>query len=194
MDAAIDDERFNGGAELAVPREDARLIEAARGGDRHAFESLYSQHVGRVYAICLRLNANVQTAEELTQEAFVRAWQRLSSFRGDSAFGTWLHRLTVNVVLDQQRAQRPWFRRVVAIDDAVEVVASEQARVTSSADQHDLESAIRKLPPAARTVFVLHDVEGWKHDEIAARTGTAVGTSKAHLHRARQLLKEWLSL
>lgn len=194
MDAAIDDERFNGGAELAVPREDARLIEAARGGDRHAFESLYSQHVGRVYAICLRLSANVQTAEELTQEAFVRAWQRLSSFRGDSAFATWLHRLTVNVVLDQQRAQRPWFRRVVAIDDAVEVVASEQARVTSSADQHDLESAIRKLPAAARTVFVLHDVEGWQHDEIAARTGTAVGTSKAHLHRARQLLKEWLSL
>jgi len=194
LDAAIDDERFNGGAELAFPREDAQLVEAARGGDRHAFESLYSQHVGRVFAICMRLSANVQTAEELTQEAFVRAWQRLSTFRGDSAFATWLHRLTVNVVLDQQRAQRPWFRRVVAIDDAVEVVASEQSRVTSSADQHDLESAIRRLPRAARTVFVLHDVEGWQHDEIAARTGTAVGTSKAHLHRARQLLKEWLSL
>jgi RNA polymerase sigma factor (sigma-70 family) len=151
-----------------------------------------------VYAICLRLTANVQTAEELTQEAFVRAWQRLSSFRGDSAFATWLHRLTVNVVLDQQRAQRPWFRRLIAIDDAmddaIDAVASEQARTVSNADQHDLESAIRRLPPAARTVFVLHDVEGWQHDEIAARTGTAVGTSKAHLHRARQLLREWLSL
>ena len=130
----------------------------------------------------------------MTQEAFVRAWQRLSSFRGDSAFGTWLHRLTVNVVFDEQRSQRPWFRRLSRIDDDAEVVAIEQAPVVSNADQHDLESAIRRLPPAARTVFVLHDVEGWQHDEIAARTGIAVGTSKAHLHRARQLLKEWLSL
>jgi len=195
VDAAIDDDSFNTGVtSLAFPREDDRFVEAARTGDRRAFESLYTRHVGRVYAICLRLTANVQTAEELTQEAFVRAWQRLSSFRGDSAFATWLHRLTVNVVLDQQRAQRSWFRRMVAIDDSVEVVASEQARVVSNADQHDLESAIRRLPPAARTVFVLHDVEGWQHDEIAARTGTAIGTSKAHLHRARQLLREWLSL
>lgn len=195
MDAAIDDDSFNTTVtSLAFPREDDRFVEGARTGDRRAFESLYTRHVGRVYAICLRLTANVQTAEELTQEAFVRAWQRLSSFRGDSAFATWLHRLTVNVVLDQQRAQRSWFRRMVAIDDSVEVVASEPARVVSNADQHDLESAIRRLPPAARTVFVLHDVEGWQHDEIAARTGTAIGTSKAHLHRARQLLREWLSL
>lgn len=198
MDAAIDDNGFNTGVtSLAFPREDDRFVEAARTGDRRAFESLYTRHVGRVYAICLRLTANVQTAEELTQEAFVRAWQRLSSFRGDSAFATWLHRLTVNVVLDQQRAQRPWFRRMVAIDGAIDDVidvASERARTVSNADQHDLESAIRRLPPAARTVFVLHDVEGWQHDEIAARTGTAIGTSKAHLHRARQLLREWLSL
>ena len=199
MDAAIDDDGFNTGmTSLAFPREDDRFVEAARAGDRHAFEALYTRHVGRVYAICLRLTANVQTAEELTQEAFVRAWQRLSSFRGDSAFATWLHRLAVNVVLDQQRAQHSWFRRVVAIDDAMEVVASEQTRTVSNADRladrHDLESAIRRLPLAARTVFVLHDVEGWQHDEIAARTGTAVGTSKAHLHRARQLLREWLSL
>jgi RNA polymerase sigma-70 factor, ECF subfamily len=194
VDAAINDGSFGNTGVTALSRDDARLIEAARAGDRHAFESLYLQHVGRVYAVCLRLTAHVQTAEELTQEAFVRAWQRLSSFRGDSAFATWLHRLTVNVVLDQQRAQRPWFRRLVAMDDAAEVVASEHARVVSNADQHDLESAIRRLPAAARTVFVLHDVEGWQHAEIAARTGTAVGTSKAHLHRARQLLKEWLSL
>jgi RNA polymerase sigma factor (sigma-70 family) len=199
VDAAIDDDSFNTGvASLAFPREDDRFVEAARAGDRRAFESLYTRHVGRVFAICLRLTANVQTAEELTQEAFVRAWQRLSSFRGDSAFATWLHRLTVNVVLDQQRAQRPWFRRLLAIDDAIDAVASEQTRTVSNAerlaDRHDLESAIRRLPPAARTVFVLHDVEGWQHDEIAARTGTAIGTSKAHLHRARQLLREWLSL
>ena len=190
MDAAIDDDTFIART-AAFPSEDERLLEAARDGDRRAFESLYRQHVGRVYAICLRLTANVQSAEDLTQEAFIRAWHRLAGFRGDSAFATWLYRLTVNVVLDQQRAQRPWFRRVVAIDDTTEVVP---APVVCNADQHDLESAIRKLPPAARTVFVLHDVEGWQHDEIAARTGTAVGTSKAHLHRARRLLKEWLSL
>ncbi len=193
MDAAIDG-RFTARGIPTLEDEDARLIDAARAGDRRAFESLYTQHVGRVYAVCLRLTAHVQTAEELTQEAFVRAWQKLSSFRGDSTFATWLHRLAVNVVLDQQRAQRPWFRRLISIDDAAQAVALEQTRVVSDADQYDLESAIRRLPRAARTVFVLHEVEGWQHDEIAARTGTAVGTSKAHLHRARQLLKEWLSL
>jgi RNA polymerase sigma factor (sigma-70 family) len=183
--------------DLAIERfldkltDDAPLIDAARNGDRRAFESLYRMHVGRVYALCLRLTAHVETAEELTQEAFVRAWQRLGSFRGDSAFGTWLHRLTVNVVFDEQRSRRPWFRRLTSIDDADEVAALEHPG--SSADRHDLESAIRRLPRGARTVFVLHDVEGWQHDEIASRGGIAVGTSKAHLHRARQLLKEWLS-
>ncbi len=188
MDLAID----------AIPdnvraHEDAPLIDAARSGDRRAFEALYRLHVGRVYALCLRLTAHVETAEELTQEAFIRAWQRLASFRGDSAFGTWLHTLTVNVVLDQRRAQRPWFQRLASIDDA-QIAALEQHSPPSHADRHDLESAIRALPPGARTVFVLHDVEGWQHDEIASRGGIAVGTSKAHLHRARQLLKEWLSI
>jgi RNA polymerase sigma factor (sigma-70 family) len=178
---------------LPALTDEAPLIDAARSGDRRAFESLYRLHVGRVYAVCLRLTAHVETAEELTQEAFVRAWQRLSSFRGDSAFGTWLHRLTVNVVFDERRSRRPWFRRLTSIDDDAEVVAIEQPNPISGADHHDLESAIRRLPRGARTVFVLHDVEGWRHDEIASRGGIAVGTSKAHLHRARQLLKEWLS-
>jgi RNA polymerase sigma-70 factor (ECF subfamily) len=171
----------------------APLIAAARAGDRRAFEALYRLHVGRVYALCLRLTARVDAAEDMTQEAFVRAWQRLDGFRGDSAFATWLHRLTVNVVLDQWRSQRSWFRRTTAIDDDADIAAMEHAPRIGNADRHDLESAIRRLPPGARTVFVLHDVEGWQHDEIAARGGIAVGTSKAHLHRARQLLKEWLS-
>jgi RNA polymerase sigma factor (sigma-70 family) len=147
-----------------------------------------------VHALCLRLSAHAAIADELTQEAFVRAWQRLSTFRGDSAFSTWLHRLTVNVVFDHQRAQRPWLRRVASLDDEVENVAAIPARGIGAADQRDLENAISRLPRGARTVFVLHDVEGWQHDEIAARAGIAVGTSKAHLHRARKLLKEWLSL
>jgi RNA polymerase sigma-70 factor, ECF subfamily len=174
--------------------DEAGLVRAAGAGDRRAFEALYRAHVGRVYALCLRLCAHVETAEELTQEAFVRAWQRLSGFRGDSAFGTWLHRLTVNVVLDHRRAQRPWYRRIANLDDALEAVESMPAPAATDSERHDLETAIRKLPPGARTVFVLHDIEGWQHDEIAARTGTAVGTSKAHLHRARSLLREWLSL
>jgi RNA polymerase sigma-70 factor, ECF subfamily len=173
--------------------DEAQLIEAARAGESRCFEALYRMHVGRVYALCLRLTAHVETAEELTQEAFVRAWQRLASFRGDSAFATWLHRLTVNVVLDKWRSQRPWFRRLTSIDDDDGVGEIEQREPISDADHHDLESAIRRLPPGARTVFVLHDIEGWQHGEIASRGGIAVGTSKAHLYRARQLLKEWLS-
>jgi RNA polymerase sigma-70 factor (ECF subfamily) len=174
--------------------DDARSVRAALAGDRRAFEALYRAHVGRVHALCLRLSAHAAIADELTQEAFVRAWQRLSSFRGDSAFSTWLHRLTVNVVFDHQRAQRPWHRRFVNFDDEAENVAAMPARGAGPADHHDLENAIRRLPHGARTVFVLHDVEGWQHDEIAARAGIAVGTSKAHLHRARRLLREWLSL
>lgn len=172
--------------------DDTLLINAARGGDRRAFEALYRLHVGRVHALCLRLTAHVETAEEMTQEAFVRAWQRLAGFRGESSFATWLHRLAVNVVLDQWRAQRPWYRRMTSIDDDTEFAALEHRPAVSHADHHDLESAIRRLPPGARAVLVLHDIEGWQHDEIAARSGIAVGTSKAHLHRARNLLKEWL--
>ncbi len=173
--------------------EDAIWVEAASSGDRRAFEALYRLHVGRVYALCLRLTGRSDAADELTQEAFVRAWQRLSSFRGNSAFATWLHRLTVNVVFDHWRSQKPWFRRTARIDDDAEVAGLAHRDPISDADHHDLESAIRRLPPGARTVFVLHDLEGWQHEEIASRGGIAVGTSKAHLHRARQLLKEWLS-
>lgn len=192
MDLTID--RIPDNFPPAPATDDALLIDSARAGDARAFEMLYRLHVGRVYALCLRLTAHVETAEELTQEAFVRAWQRLASFRGDSAFGTWLHRLTVNVVLDQRRAQRPWLARMTRIDDDAEIGETEQRSSAANADHHDLESAIRRLPPGARTVFVLHDVEGWRHDEIASRGGIAVGTSKAHLHRARQLLRAWLSI
>jgi len=191
VDWAID------GSSYAIGEPDvdgeARTVRAAGAGDPRAFEALYRTHVGRVYALCLRLCAHAQTAEELTQEAFVRAWQRIGSFRGDSAFATWLHRLTINVVLDHRRSQKPWYRRLASYDDEVEALATTPAHVAAPMQRHDLESAIRKLPPRARTVFVLHDVEGWPHEEIAARTGTAVGTSKAQLHRARGLLREWLS-
>lgn len=189
MDLAIDTHDYL--AAVPIATDETGLLQAAAAGDRRAFEALYRRHVGRVYALCLRLTAETHTAEELTQEAFVRAWQRLGKFRGDSRFATWLHRLTVNVVHDHQRRARPW-RKFWVDTDTDAAVADVPA--FSPETRFDLEVAIQKLPTRARTVFVLHDIEGWQHDEIAASTGTAVGTSKAHLHRARQLLKEWLSL
>jgi RNA polymerase sigma-70 factor (ECF subfamily) len=187
VDLAIDRRDFI--AAVPIATDETGLLRAATAGDRRAFEALYRRHVGRVYALCLRLTAESSTAEELTQEAFVRAWQQLAKFRGDSQFATWLHRLTVNVVYDHQRRARPW-RRFWADSDTEDA----EAPVFTPETTLDLDAAIRKLPARARTVFVLHDVEGWQHEEIAASTGTAIGTSKAHLHRARQLLREWLSI
>jgi RNA polymerase sigma-70 factor (ECF subfamily) len=143
-----------------------------------------------VYAICYRMTADQERAERLTQDAFVQAWEKLGSFRGESAFGTWLHRLTVNVVLQDQRSrQRERDRRALQEEQ-------EQAGryATDSPDARlDLERAIATLPDGARTVFVLHDIEGFTHQEIAEHLGIAVGTTKAQLHRARKLLRGVLS-
>lgn len=156
-------------------------------GDVRAFERLYRSHAGRVYAVCLRMAKDPVEAEELAQQAFVRAWERLETFRGESAFSSWLHRLTVNVVLGRFRAAGRYRQRVVPIEDAAR--AAEPARRSTQGLAMDLERAIADLPDGARTVFVLHDVEGWKHREIAEHAGIAVGTSKTQLHRARQLLR-----
>ena len=165
-------------------------VEAARAGDLPAFERLYRHHLGRIYALCLRMTGNRSEAEELTQEAFIRAWEKLDSFRGDSAFSSWLHRLTVNLVLASWRAAGRYRQRVVSIEDAGRWSEPEQNSTKGLA--LDLERAIRDLPRGARTVFVLHDVEGLKHREIAELTGLAVGTSKTQLHRARTLLRDAL--
>ena len=164
------------------------LVESAQAGDVAAFEALYRGHVGRVYALCLRMTAEVSAAEDLTQEAFVRAWRKLGSFRGDSAFSTWLHRVAVNVVLGHRRSR---MRRAARM----EALKTEPGRAPSSSPalRMDLEAAIASLPDGAREVFVLHEVEGYRHDEIAELAGIATGTSKAHLHRARTLLKERLT-
>src|SRR5213078_2162772 len=163
------------------------LIHRAQQGDRAAFEALYRAHAGRVYALCLRLTADAAQAEERTQDAFVRAWERLATFRGESAFSTWLYRLTVNEVLLGRREQR-----IVTTDDPA---ALERPRGAdpASGSALDLERAVAALPPGAREVFVLHDVEGYRHEEIAELTGIAVGTSKAQLFRARRLLREALN-
>ena len=166
-------------------------VELAATGDRHAFERLYRANVSRVYAVCVRMCRDRSRAEELTQDAFVRAWERLPQFRGDSAFSTWLHRLTVNVVLEAQRAERRSQARTEN-DDVLDGVAPVTRR-EHHADRMDLDVAIAALPSGARTVFALHDVEGYKHEEIAAMLDITSGGSKAQLHRARRLLREALS-
>ena len=165
-------------------------VRRAQAGDSEAFAGLYRTHVGRVYALCLRLEADAARAEELTQDVFVRAWERLASYRGDSAFGTWLHRLAVNVVLGDRRSAWRRSKRVFGTDDPGVYERGTEGAPAGLA--MDLDRAIAALPPGARTIFVLHDVEGYRHDEIAAMTGLAEGTSKTQLFRARRLLREAL--
>ncbi len=165
------------------------LVRRAAAGDVAAFEQLYRQHVGRLYGTILRLVGRDRArAEELTQEAFVRAWQKLASFRHESAFSTWLHRLGVNTALMDLRARRD----DETTDDAALATAAGGAVPFCAGERADLERAVAALPPRARAVLVLHDVEGFKHEEIAAELGMAVGSSKAQLHRARGLLRRAL--
>lgn len=166
------------------------LVREAQRGDQAAFRELYRQHGGRVYALCLRLTADAGQAEELTQDVFVRAWEKLASFRGESAFSSWLHRLAVNVVLTGRRAERRRWMRVMPMDEPASVERPD--REMSPGLGLDLERAIAALPAGAREVFVLYDIEGYRHAEIAELVGIAVGTSKAQLFRARRLLREAL--
>jgi len=167
------------------------LVNRVQAGDVDAFEPLYRSHVDRVYALCLRMSRDPAEAQELTQDAFVRCWERIGSFRGDSRFGTWLHRVAVNVVLEHTRTRNRREARVDPTDDPEILggVATERSDDT----RMDLERAVRELPPKARTVFILHDIEGYRHREIAEMTGSAPGTMRAQLHRARRLLMEALT-
>ena len=170
---------------------DASDVAMAAAGDRQAFERIYRGNVNRVFAICARMVGDRSHAEELTQDVFVRAWQKLSLFRGESAFGTWLHRLAVNVVLNARKSDGRSRSRFG--DDTDEVDTMPQATsVSAPGASIDLDKAIAGLPPGARRVFVLHDVEGYKHEEIAEMLGITAGGSKAQLHRARYLLREAL--
>ncbi len=169
--------------------DDHALVRAALAGDARAFERLYRAHVGRVHGAILRLvGMDRARAEELTQEAFIQAWRKLSSFRFDAALSTWLYRLGVNIALMDLRGKRD----EVNVDDAVIELAAGFDVPFCAGERGDLERAVSKLPPRARAVLVLHDVEGWKHEEIAAELGMAVGSSKAQLHRARGLLRTTL--
>lgn len=173
---------------------DSTDVALAAAGDRRAFERLYTAHVNRVFTLCTRMCGSRIRGEELTQDVFVRAWEKLPQFRGDSAFSTWIHRVAVNIVLTDRKNEALARRRMQEDeeDDGDGIFAS-AATTPHDADRMDLSAAIENLPPGARQIFVLHDVEGYKHEEIAELCGITAGGSKAQLHRARLLLREALT-
>lgn len=175
----------------ALPRADADAVDyvaQAAAGDVRAFEHLYRVHLSRVHSLVRRM-AGGRDTDELTQDVFVRAWQKLGSFRGDSAFGTWLHRLAVNVVIERFRTDTARRQR---LHDGEEIFETLPGARHSADLSMDFETAIARLPEGAREIFVLHDVEGYKHHEIATLLGISAGTSKAQLHRARMMLRKHL--
>jgi RNA polymerase sigma-70 factor (ECF subfamily) len=169
------------------------LVLRAQRGDVAAFEELYRASSGRVFALCLRMSRDRTRATELLQDVFVRVWEKLGLYRGDASFTTWLHRLAVNVVLEAERREKRRNERYDDDGDGSGETVTGLARSDSVDERMDLQQAITALPPGARRVFVLHDVEGFQHNEIAQMTGLAEGTLRAQLHRARKLLMEALN-
>ena len=167
---------------------DAVDVALAASGDGSAFERLYRAHVSRVYGLVRRM-LNDDDADEVAQDIFVRAWQKLGTFRGESAFGTWLHRLAVNVILGRRETLGTRRKRYLEGDAALETIPT---RRPGPEMVMDFEAAMERLPDGARAVFVLHDVEGYRHEEIAQMLGLATGTSKSQLHRARMALRQHL--
>jgi RNA polymerase sigma-70 factor (ECF subfamily) len=162
------------------------VITRAQAGDGAAFETIYREHSPKVYALCLRLcGGSQEDATELMQDVFIRAWRGLKNFRGESAFSSWLHRLTVNAMLERARSEKRRTARVLFMEDPAQDVAM---IADEPGAQMDIESAIAALPEGARIAFVLHEIEGYHHSEIAEQLGVAEGTVKAQLHRARKLL------
>ncbi len=178
---------------------EAEAIRRAQSGDAAAFEFLYQLHSRRVYALCLRMLGNPADAEDLAQEAFLQLFRKIATFRGESAFSTWLHRMTVNVVLMRLRKKS---LPTDSLEETIEPDAESSApkrdvgapdlRLSGAVDRVNLERSVEKLPPGYRTVFVLHDVQGYEHNEIADIMGCSVGNSKSQLHKARTRLRELL--
>jgi RNA polymerase sigma-70 factor (ECF subfamily) len=176
---------------------EAEAIERAKQGDAEAFEVLYNLHKRRVYSLCLRMTANTAAAEDLTQEAFLQLYRKIGTFRGESAFSTWLHRMAVNVVLMQLRKKG---LPVVPLEETLEneeespkkELGALDPALAGSLDRLQLRRAVEALPPGYRMIFLLHDVEGYEHNEIAAMVGCSIGNSKSQLHKARMKLREIL--
>jgi RNA polymerase sigma-70 factor, ECF subfamily len=162
-------------------------VELARAGDSRAFERIYRRHAARIHSLCARM-LSPHEADDAAQEVFIRAWRKLHLFRGESAFGTWLHRLAVNLMLGRRQTQATYTARFGA--DVQDVDAS--ARRDRPDLRMDFEAAMQTLPDGAKQIFVLHDVEGYTHDEIGKMLGITAGTSKSQLHRARMSLRQYL--
>ena len=175
-------------SESEAAGEDASDVAAAASGDVRAFERVYRRHVARIHTTAARM-LGAEEADDATQDVFVRAWQRLGQFRGDSAFGTWLFRLAINVILSRREVVATRARRHVDDADLVDTLSAPRGTPELGMD---FEAALRRLPPGMRQIFVLHDIEGYKHDEIAAMLGIAQGTSKSQLHRVRMVLRRYL--
>lgn len=174
--------------------KDFDLTQAASKGDMAAFEEIYQRHHRRVYSICLRMLQNAFEAEDLTQDVFIQLYRKIGSFRGDSAFTTWLHRLTVNQVLMHFRKRTVKFEKTTEEGETPEQIVTGTANPFKMqiVDKLSLENAIEQLPPGYKNVFVLHDVEGFEHEEVARILGCSVGTSKSQLHKARLKLRKLL--
>jgi len=173
-----------------VPVDDVAL---AAQGDTGAFERVYHAHLGRVHNLARRM-AGPDSADELTQDVFVRVWQKLGTFRGESAFGTWLHRLAVNVIVERFRTLGTARERFLADGETVlERLPGGGSAPVRYDTRMDLDAAMKRLPPGARAVFVLHDIEGYRHEEIGEMLGVSIGTSKSQLHRARMTLRGHLN-
>jgi len=177
---------------------EAEAIEKAKGGDAIAFEILYGLHKRRVYSLCLRMTGNTAEAEDLTQEAFLQLYRKIGTFRGESAFSTWLHRLSVNVVLMHLRKKG---LPEVSLEETLEAQSEDGPKkeigrrddvLYGSIDRIGLDRALQDLAPGYRMIFVLHDIEGYEHNEIATMLGCSIGNSKSQLHKARMKLRALL--
>ncbi len=174
--------------QVFADKTESDVIQAAQQGDKRAYKKLYDAHVGRVYALCLRLTGERTMAEDATQEVFIQLWDKLGNFNAQSKFTTWLHSVTSNITISYIRKQKGWFQRTFNIEDSSVM----QQSAESSSDTISLDEYVLRLPERARHVFVLHALEGYRHEEIADMLNMAVGSSKAQFHRAKQLLTEWL--
>jgi RNA polymerase sigma-70 factor (ECF subfamily) len=192
----LTDPRQRQGNELG----EAEAIDRAKQGDAEAFQALYDRHKRRVYSLCLRMTANTAEAEDLTQEAFLQLYRKIATFRGESAFSTWLHRLSVNVVLMHLRKKG---LPVVSLEETTQGgeddslkkdFGADDVSLSGSIDRLHLQRAVNDLPPGYRTIFVLHDVEGYEHNEIAGIVGCSIGNSKSQLHKARMKLRDLLKM
>jgi len=192
----LTDPRQRQGAEF----NEAAAIERAKTGDAEAFQALYDRHKRRVYSLCLRMTANTAEAEDLTQEAFLQLYRKIATFRGESAFSTWLHRLSVNVVLMHLRKKA---LPVVSLEESTQPgeedtpkkdFGAEDVALAGSIDRLQLQRAVESLPPGYRMIFLLHDVQGYEHNEIATIVGCSIGNSKSQLHKARMKLRDLLKM